>query len=641
MPVTRPAASPLERPAPVSAAAALSCAFDAVDQSVAVLDDAGVIVAVNEAWRRFAAANGGAAERCGVGCDYLAACDVPGDRHAEAAAAGLRALLEGRSDGFGLEYPCHAPGEQRWFVMEARPFAFGEKTYAVVQHHDETCRHRLHETARLRAGLLDAVPTAVIASDGDYRITEWNQAAERMYGWSRDEALDRDTRDLLLPVEDAEGSDARYIIEADGSWAGDMTLRRRDGSVFPAHVRSRTIHGTDGDVVARVGVSMDVTESQRAQRELASAKHYLAAITDHIGEGLMTLDEHGQLVYLNEAAEHMLGWKLADVQGEVFHYLMHARREDGTPFPLEECPMLHARRDDRVVRVAQDTFIRADGSTMVASYTAAPFETPDGRRGSVVVFADASERAAERAAHEAEVERLTWVTRIQDALRQERFELLAQPIVDVTSGHVAQHELLIRMQDEDGSLILPGEFLPAAEEHGVIGEIDRWVAAQAVALAAAGRRVEFNISAASVADAGMADFIGRELAVRGARPSRLTVELTETALMSDPEAGRALLARLADLGVKIALDDFGTGYGGFTYLKQLPVDYLKIDREFVRDLPRSEMSRNVVEAVVQLARKAGKLTIAEGVEDDETLELLRAYGVDLAQGFLLGRPAPL
>ena len=118
-------------------------------------------------------------------------------------------------------------------------------------------------------------------------------------------------------------------------------------------------------------------------------------------------------------------------------------------------------------------------------------------------------------------------------------------------------------------------------------------------------------------------------------------EITETALIADEAAARAFAEHLHDLGCKLALDDFGTGYGGFTYLKHLPVDYLKIDIEFVRDLPRDAASQHVVQAVVQLAAGLGKQTVAEGVEDDETLALLEGYGVDLAQGFGIGRPRSL
>jgi EAL domain-containing protein (putative c-di-GMP-specific phosphodiesterase class I) len=204
-----------------------------------------------------------------------------------------------------------------------------------------------------------------------------------------------------------------------------------------------------------------------------------------------------------------------------------------------------------------------------------------------------------------------------------------------------QHELLIRMIDEDGSPIAPGLFLPVAEEFGLIREIDRWVVGQAAALAAEGHPLEINLSAESLGDPDLYAVVERELTASGADPSLIVFELTETALLRDEDAARSFIERAERLGCKLALDDFGTGYGGFTYLKRLPVDYLKIDIEFVRDLAQSRSSEHVVRAVVSLARGFGQKTIAEGVEDAETLDLLGKLGVDYAQGFGIGRPAPV
>ncbi len=219
--------------------------------------------------------------------------------------------------------------------------------------------------------------------------------------------------------------------------------------------------------------------------------------------------------------------------------------------------------------------------------------------------------------------------------------LHAQPIVDLTTGEVVQSELLLRMRDPDGTLVAPGAFLPVAEQYGLIGEIDRWVIEQGAEIAAGGRAVEVNLSGRSICDPSLMDHIQHCIAKTGADPSLLVFEVTETALVEDEAAAEVFAARLHEVGCKLALDDFGTGYGGFTYLKQLPLDYLKIDIEFVRDLVANPASRHVVEAVVALARGFELQTVAEGVEDAETLELLRALGVDFAQGYHIARPAPM
>jgi EAL domain-containing protein (putative c-di-GMP-specific phosphodiesterase class I) len=164
---------------------------------------------------------------------------------------------------------------------------------------------------------------------------------------------------------------------------------------------------------------------------------------------------------------------------------------------------------------------------------------------------------------------------------------------------------------------------------------------RAVELAATGAAVELNVSAASISDPSLVDYIRRAIGRIGADPASLVFEITETTLISDEAAARAFVEGLHRLGCKIALDDFGTGYGGFTYLKQLPIDFLKIDIEFVRDLKYDPASQKVVEAVVNLARGFGLTTVGEGVEDAETLALLQSLGVDRAQGYHIGRPAPV
>jgi EAL domain-containing protein (putative c-di-GMP-specific phosphodiesterase class I) len=233
-----------------------------------------------------------------------------------------------------------------------------------------------------------------------------------------------------------------------------------------------------------------------------------------------------------------------------------------------------------------------------------------------------------------------WIGRIRDAVEHDRFVLHAQPIVDLATGRRVQHELLIRMTDERGGVIDPAAFLPVAEQHGLIGEIDRWVVRRALGMAARGAPVELNLSAESIGDPELCSFVERELAESGADPTLVVFEVTETALLRHEAVAERFLHAVRDLGCGVALDDFGTGYGGFTYLKRLPVDFLKIDVEFVRELPRDQASRHLVEAVVSLARAFGVRTIAEGVEDERTLRLLTELGVDLAQGFGICRPAP-
>jgi EAL domain-containing protein (putative c-di-GMP-specific phosphodiesterase class I) len=197
------------------------------------------------------------------------------------------------------------------------------------------------------------------------------------------------------------------------------------------------------------------------------------------------------------------------------------------------------------------------------------------------------------------------------------------------------------MVGPEGEIIRPRSFLPVAEKYGLIGEIDRWVIAKAARAAASGQRVEANISADSIGNLDLLSVVERELREADADPSNLVIEITETALMENIDAGEAFARGLSEIGCGVALDDFGTGFGSFTYLKKMPITFLKIDIDFVRDLVANRASQHLVGAIVGLAKDFGYKTIAEGVENAGTLALLEEYGVDFVQGYHLGRPAEM
>lgn len=240
-------------------------------------------------------------------------------------------------------------------------------------------------------------------------------------------------------------------------------------------------------------------------------------------------------------------------------------------------------------------------------------------------------------------DRLEWSDRITGALREGRLVVHSQPIVDLATGRVVQEELLVRMRsaEDPGRLIAAGSFLPAAERLGLMLEIDRLVLRRALALVRQGRRVQVNISAQSVGHPAIVEELVRGLADRVEDPGRLVFELTETAAIEDIETAAAFSHAVVAAGCSLALDDFGTGFGAMTYLRALPASILKIDRSFVRDLSTSEDDRAIVRTIVAIACERGLTTIGEGVEDTAALAALRELGVDLAQGYLLGRPGPV
>lgn len=490
---------------------------------------------------------------------------------------------------------------------------------------------------------------AICGRDG--MLYALNPAWERVLGWSREELTTRSLLAFVHPDDVEATGEVLARTHIAGSKLDELVnrWRRRDGS----YCTLAWSGASDGDVWCVVG--RDVTghaqertllrEAQRilesAADDALNARNHLAAVTDSMGEGLLVLDSAGCVTLMNEAAEDMLGWRLKDLRGRVLHDLVHYRRPDGSPQPASASTILQTLELRATIRAEDEIFMRRDGTELPTSYTAAPLVTSEGLEGCVIVFTDATVRQAEQRELRRKLEALSWAGRVQDALREERFVLYAQPILDLATDEVVQHELLLRMREPNGEIVGPGSYLQIAEEHNLIGDIDRWVIRGATGLAARGLPVELNVSGRSISDPELITHIEACLQETGADPALLVFEITETALVSDEEAGRHFVQRVHELGCKLALDDFGTGYGGFTYLKQLPVDYLKIDIEFVRDLRTSEASLHVVQAVVNLARGFGMQTVAEGVEDAETLSLLKTLGVNYAQGYHIARPGPL
>ena len=238
----------------------------------------------------------------------------------------------------------------------------------------------------------------------------------------------------------------------------------------------------------------------------------------------------------------------------------------------------------------------------------------------------------------------TTTARIRDALTQDRLSLATQPIRSLASGAVERYELLLRMTGDSGELLPAAAFIETAERSGMVQELDRWVVARALEMLAERERagepvsLHVNLSGASLTDISVLEFIERRLDEGDADPGRCTFEITKTARVEDYETAAGFADRLTEFGCEVAIDDYGAGFSPFHYLKTIPFDVIKIDGAFIRDMPRNDADQLTVKAIVEIARGLGKRTIAEFVQDDETTRMLREYGVDMAQGFHLGRP---
>jgi diguanylate cyclase (GGDEF)-like protein len=245
---------------------------------------------------------------------------------------------------------------------------------------------------------------------------------------------------------------------------------------------------------------------------------------------------------------------------------------------------------------------------------------------------------------------MAWVQRIRNGLNEQRFCLFAQEIRSLRRDEPdrCRIELLLRLRDEDGKLVQPGSFMPAAERYGLMPLIDRWVVQNAFALLASRLNASeparltscaINLSGSTFGDDGFVEYVRQQFDIHPVPPGMICFEITETSAIANLPSARRFIQALKKLGCRFSLDDFGTGMSSFSYLKHLPVDFIKIDGSFVTEMLNSKIDRAMVEMIVHVAKVMGKSTIAEFVETDEILAGLREIGVDYAQGYAIGKPS--
>jgi PAS domain S-box-containing protein len=334
---------------------------------------------------------------------------------------------------------------------------------------------------------------------------------------------------------------------------------------------------------------------------------------------LCTANSEGYFTSLNSSWERLLGWTREELMSRPFVDFVHPKDRERT---IEQAAKV-SHRDYEFVNF-ENRYRAKGGGWRWLSWSA----RSDGSTWFAVAFDITEEKESER--------------ELRSVLTAEHLLAYSQPIVEPRGRNTTQEELLVRMRVPRGGAVLsPSEFLPEAERFGLIGLVDRWMVSRALGVAMSGRRAEVNLSARSIGDVEFAGDLEETVRAAGPSAENLILEITETAALENLDAALEFAERLTRLGCRFALDDFGTGFGSLTHLRRLPVRYLKIDASFVRDIVHNVEDQGLVRGIVAIARELGVLTVAEGVEDEATLWLLRESGVDYAQGFLLGRPAPL
>jgi PAS domain S-box-containing protein len=479
-------------------------------------------------------------------------------------------------------------------------------------------------------------PSGMTISALDGRWLWVNDAYCGMLGYQSDELLLISRREVTHP--DDVGGDNAFVAGALAgeceSQEGERRYVRKDGSVLWAWVVAQVIRDSSGQPTYLVSHVQDVSDRKQAEVLQRDTARTLRSVMDNTPAVICVKGRDHRYKLVNREFEQVYGVSNDWIVG----------RSDAELLSPSKLADVHAREDavlESGVSSQEETTSVDDHHGQVLLTTRFPLLDEAGVIcGVCTTSTDITERRGEERSRR---ERLQCSELIYAALAEGRFVLYAQPIVHLASMTSSRAELLIRLRPviDDGELLAPGSFLPAAERFGLITLIDEWVVDQGIALAQAGHRVTVNVSAKTVSAEDLVDQIEQAIAARPGCAANLVFEITETSVADNLDAARSFATRMRALGCAIALDDFGVGHGTFTYLRHLPVDYLKIDMQFVRNLLTDTEDQQVVQAIVGVARQFGIETIAEGVEDQAAMTTLRSMGVDYAQGFLTGRPMEL
>jgi diguanylate cyclase (GGDEF)-like protein/PAS domain S-box-containing protein len=618
------------------------------------------------------------------------------DREAEMVTWAVRAEL---SDTYETER-LQADGTLTAVSVQISPIrnASGQVTgVATMEREVREARHRiaweLESGAHMRSAFYDApIGTALVgvyqgAEGGLLRV---NRAFCELTGYSAEELEQTDVR-ALLDADDVETDRAMTTRLLDGELDGfqvEQRLLHAGGHALWVMLNATLVRDSAGSPLYCIRQIHDIEERKRFEGELGylvehdaltgllNRRGFVREVTQAMayarrygGGGAVLFLDLDDFKSVNDTHGHLAG---DEVISEVARVMLHRLRETDVCARIggDEFAVLLPHTNAEEARVLCGSLLGAvrdrceaalgEGLRVTMSIGVTTFREPakDLTADDLLMDADvamysAKESGKDRlvmasvATQERMRTRITWAERVRRATAESRFELHGQPIVDLAGERIAQWELLLRLPGDDGELILPAQFLYTAERAGLMLAIDCWVVGEAIRLIAeqqgCGRELQLavNLASRSLGEPELLRFIEEGLQATGIDPASLVLEVSETAAIANMDRARTFASKLSAIGCRFALDDFGAGFGSFYYLKHIPFDFVKIDGEFIRNLPASPTDQLILDSIVQMSKGLGKHTIAEYVGDRATVTTLKEHGVDYAQGYYLGRPLPV
>lgn len=581
-------------------------------------------------------------------------------------------------------------GELYWDSVIINPVLGddGVIRHFVAVQEDVTERKRAEQTLLLNAHILNNISEGVAVTDAEQKFCFVNPAFTAITGYGPEEVIGKNPRLLSsgLMEKTFYGKMWGRIVET-GRWQGEIIDRRKSGESYPEWLSISALKDEQGKISHYISVFADISERKAVEQRMTHmAQHdFLTGLPNR----MLLLDRMAQaftharrvgrkaaVMFLdldrfksiNDMLGHVVGDKLLQ---EVASRISRTSRSGDTVCRLggdEFVVMLtDIERTDDVSGIADKLLESVAGTCLIEGHEVEITTSigisifpDDGDDGSELLqHADAAMYHAKQSGrnyyhfftsemNRRAIERITIEKKLRHALERGEFALYYQPQIDLHTRRMVGAEALVRWRDADtGEMIPPARFIPIAEENGMIVPIGEWVLREACRQMAEWRKqglpeipIAVNISAVQFRQKSLVEYIRDTLRRHAIGPSSIEIEITETAVMQDAEAAIVLLHELKEMGVRLSMDDFGTGYSSLSHLKRLPIDKLKIDQSFVRDIVHDPDDAAIVSTIISMARNLKLQVLAEGVETGGQLEFLNQHGCDQAQGYYFAEPVP-
>lgn len=593
----------------------------------------------------------------------------------------------GRVDGHLFHF-VHRDGSQRLLMVNGQIARDADgnflRTHCILT--DLTERLQAQEQLKLAATVFEQSAEGIIITDAAFNIMMVNQAFSKITGYSAAEVLGKNPHLLASGHHEAHFYRALWsAVHATGHWSGEMWNRSKDGEIYPEMVSITQVLDDHGKVSHYVGVFADISEHKANEAHIQHLAHFDALtglpnrslLADRVGQALSSVERKGEalaLIFLdldrfknvNDSLGHRIGDELLI---QVAQRLQSGLRDEDTVSRLggdEFILVLPGTGADGAARVAKKVLrslslpycIEQHELTITPSLGIAMYPADGDSYEALSMCADAAMYRAKQSGRQTfrfftremqeDSERtLQLENALRRALELDQLELHYQPQIALDSGRVIGVEALLRWHHPELGDVSPSDFIPVAEDSGLILPIGQWVVRTAVHQmkswidgGMAPLVMAVNLSAVQFRQARLPERVAQILDEFELPPRCLELELTESVAMEDPLAAIAVMDALHQRGIRMAIDDFGTGYSSLSYLKRFKVSKLKIDQSFVRDIARDPEDEAIVEAIIGLSKTLGLQTIAEGVETAEQLAFLRAKGCHQVQGYYFARPMP-